>query len=198
MPQRQDYCKFSFTKCTSCCSPLLHFSRTNLRAEAVFLGFHHNRAREIVVLSDEAVSQRYCLSSVNVCINATAQVQRVWCSLDVSDSCCTDGWCLQSKYDAVRTNQTYHTCSYGNTWKYRMESTEIQKLRDLLRTTVTNYFEDSGASIIQPSGDLRAAWMQQRFAAVKLVVLKAVSALTVVILPLAPAQLVSSTSCYAP
>lgn len=185
--QRQDYCKFSFPKCTLCCSPLLQFSRPNLRAEAVFLGFRHKRACETVVLSDEAVSQRYGLSSINVCINTTAQVQWVWCSLDVSDSCCIDGWCLQSKYDAVRTNQTYCTWVHISAWKYR----NSWKL-----TTVTNYFEDSGASIVQPSGDLCATWMQQRFVAVKLVVLKAVSALTAVIFPLVPTQLVSSNSCY--
>lgn len=58
---------------------------------------------------------------------------------------------------------------------------EIQQLRAPLRTTVTDQFEDGGASIAGPCGDLWAGWLWQRFAAVKPVVLMVLSAFMVVL-----------------
>lgn len=58
---------------------------------------------------------------------------------------------------------------------------EIQQLRDPVRTTVTDQSEDGRASLAQPFGDLWAAWVWQRFAAVKLVVLTVLSAFIAVV-----------------
>lgn len=120
--------KIRFSPNISCLVP----RTTVLRAkfEAACLGVCYKGVGEAAVLRDEPVSQRYWLSTANVSTSTQCRSRGSGAALALLDSCCTDGWSLPSKYDAVRATQTYRMCSNF--------CVEIQQLGDPPGARVTN------------------------------------------------------------